>query len=348
MSALIKHRDLVVDCDGFVSKRQVREALLRIGISGKVVRETTDANFDHLSGDDDSKRLNLFAMNTIRPPTLHGGSPTDGAVEHFRSTGIRDGLNGPDAERYALFDSKRQRPDVWTQFDVSRAIATFDVDPGHLNIYGQNITSNDINDDHAARLTCAPGESVRTASLLTGEPDADDPCASNLHGAISFMYQEFGTPTGPNARLAPADLRALWLQSDYPPGFRRRSPSSCTGGEFGCESCYQEFLAASSRADGTRAGRRLQASLADPPLDASAWRQRYCRCMLARDYELSGGFAMGNETDAITLPSALGNVSLQYMATCHDSQMDKSSALGGDPATGHFEGRHRSRLHKRP
>ena len=141
ISALVKHHDLIVDCDGFASKRQVREALLRIGISGKAVRETTDANFDHLPGDDDEKRLNLFAMNTIR--TLHGGSPKDGAVEHFRSTGIRDGPDGPDAERYALFDAKRQSRGVWTQFDVSRAIAAFDVDPGacHSTMTEHEVTS---------------------------------------------------------------------------------------------------------------------------------------------------------------------------------------------------------------
>lgn len=342
MSALVKHRDLIVDCDGFASKRRVREALLRIGISGKVVRETTDANFDHLPGDDDQKRLNLFAMNTIR--TLHGGSPTDGAVEHFRSTGIRDGPNGPDAQRYALFDAKRQSRGVWTQFDVSRAIAAFDVDPGHLNIYGENVTSNDVNDDHAARPTCAPGESVHTTSLLTGDPNADEACASNLHGAISFMFQEFGTPTGPNARLTQAQMRALYLFSEYPPAFKRRSPSSCTGGEFGCESCYTQFETMSALPGPMRAdGRRLQASFETPPEDASMWRQRYCRCMLGRDYELSGGFAMGNETDAIALPNALGGASLQYMTTCHGSQTDRLGALGGEPATGHFEGRRRSR-----
>ena len=100
MSALVKNGDLVPDAAGMITKQQTFDALMHVGISKKVATETTDANFDHL---DDPKQLNVFRMNTIN---ADGTPDPPGPLEHFRSTGIRDGGNQPqpDAGRYAFFD----------------------------------------------------------------------------------------------------------------------------------------------------------------------------------------------------------------------------------------------------
>lgn len=337
----MKHGHLTPDCQGFASKRQVRESLLRIGISGKVIRETTDGNFDHLKGDDDTKRLNLFAMNTIAGSPV-GGNSDDGALEHFRSTGIRDTPNGPNPGLYEHFHARRRvTSDDFTQFDVSRAIAAFDVDAGFLNIYGEPVSSNDVNQDHSARAQgqCAPADSVVSVQLADGQPDEAAPCFSNLWGSITFMFQEFGTPTGPNAVLSADEMRALFLQSDLPSGFQERNPSRCTGGSYGCGSCWVEF------ANATDASVR------------EASRHRYCRCMLAEDFVRSGGFTSDEE---IELPGVLAQESSAYRTTCHDSpstgeqrrhlNLEDGSPTqpacspfcfaGGGPARGHYGDRH--------
>ena len=87
--------------EGWVSKQQAFDALLHVGISRKVAMETTDANFDHLPGE---KVLNVFCMNTIKEAWATPDPP--GPLEHFRSTGIRDGLEpdgGPTA--YGVFEA---------------------------------------------------------------------------------------------------------------------------------------------------------------------------------------------------------------------------------------------------
>ena len=99
MSALVRNGDLVPNAAGMITKQQTFDALMHVGISKKVATETTDANFDHL---DDPKQLNVFRMNTIN---TDGTPDPPGPLEHFRSTGIRDGGNHPqpDADRYEFF-----------------------------------------------------------------------------------------------------------------------------------------------------------------------------------------------------------------------------------------------------
>lgn len=340
MSALVKRRILLTDCDGFVSKREVRTALMRLGISGKVARETTDGNFDHLPGDDDAKRLNLFAMNTISGGT--GGDAPGGAIEHFRSTGIRDTADGPDAARYALFVAHAASgtgpfaKGYFTQTDVSRAIATFDVDAPHPNVYGELVHSNDVNTDHPKRRdgACAPAASVRSTQLVTGEPQDGDACLSNLHGSIVFMFQEMGTPTGPNAKLTATEMRALWLQSDLPQGLLDRSPLTCEGGAHGCASCWDAYAAAPDAASFKR-----------------TLRARYCRCMMIPDFLLSGGFGPNATTMDVALPGVLASSVPEYASTCQDEHDASQSEMpehmkecfpycfaDGTPADGHFWG----------
>jgi hypothetical protein len=68
-------------------------------------------------------------------------------------------------------------------------------------------------------------------------PNTGHRCFSALHGTMAFMFQEFGTPTGPSATLSRADMLALYTQSEYPAHFTMRSPNNCTGGVHGCDSC---------------------------------------------------------------------------------------------------------------
>jgi len=41
------------------------------------------------------------------------------------------------------------------------------------------------------------------------------------------MFQEFSSPPGVNASMSTTDMRKLWLEAEYPPGFEARSPRHC-------------------------------------------------------------------------------------------------------------------------
>ena len=98
-------------------------------------------------------------------------------------------------------------------------------------------------------------------------------CPSQLHGAINFLHEEFGTPTGESALMPVADMRRLWLEGEYPAGFLARSPRSCL-----------------NATDPTPQA----ASVASMRSRALVWRissdgghlhraQRYCRCLASRN-----------------------------------------------------------------
>jgi len=110
--------------------------------------------------------------------------------------------------------------------------------------------------------------------------------------------------------LSAMEMRALWLDGNYPAGFVERSPRSCSGGEFGCDSCFTAYNRSS-------ANRHLK--------------MKYCRCMTAVDFKLSGGF---NSTSAIVLPGALASLSNTYNVTCTTEE-----DTGGRPGHGEFDRR---------
>ena len=93
MTALVRNGDLVPDSAGMISKQDTFEAIVRTGVSVRVARITTNANFDHLP---EPKIMNVFEMNTIRDPDGRNdpdggaGNYGHGPLEHFRSTGIKD------------------------------------------------------------------------------------------------------------------------------------------------------------------------------------------------------------------------------------------------------------------
>ena len=91
-------------------------------------------------------------------------------------------------------------------------------------------------------------------------------CESQLHGAIIFMHQEFGTPSGEFAEMTVDDARNLWLEAKYPLGFLARSPRSCADASdptaSGCQQCLNEVP-----------------SMIDP---TSVEAQRFCRCLASK------------------------------------------------------------------
>ena len=117
LSALVKNGDLVPDAAGMITKQQTFDALMHVGISRKVATETTDAHFDHLPS---PKRLNVFFMNTVNN---QGPADPPGALEHFRSTGIRDGGNNPqpNATSYAHFHECAQFDGRGDEFSLTGA-----------------------------------------------------------------------------------------------------------------------------------------------------------------------------------------------------------------------------------
>ena len=117
MSALVKNGDLVPNAAGMITKQQTFDALMHVGISRKVATETTDAHFDHLPS---PKRLNVFFMNTVNN---QGPADPPGALEHFRSTGIRDGGNNPqpDAARYDIFQQCARFDGLAADFSLTGA-----------------------------------------------------------------------------------------------------------------------------------------------------------------------------------------------------------------------------------
>ena len=256
--------------------------MLRVGISKKVAEETTRDNFDHIGGAD--PELNVFRMNTV------GGGDPPGPREHFRSTGIRDGPN-PASHIYsffedcARFDEQSGRcpttgcaPDTFSITDITEcATLVWDHDK-FLTSSGlpAQLPSNDILPSKRPPK-CPEG---RRASGLNGcdsedaTKDVEPCCLSQLHGAITFMFQEFGTPTGERAFMTTGDMRALWLESIYPPDFAARSPRNCSDPNdptaAGCQGCLD--LVPSSLPGGLTVS-----------ADSSTEAQRYCRCLASKD-----------------------------------------------------------------
>lgn len=258
----MKNGDLVPDAAGMITKQQTFDALVNTGIARKVAKETTDANFDHL----DDKRLNVFRMNTVKP-SGRGTPDPSGPLEHFRSTGIRDELR-PNAGRYAPFHSCARfdgNADTFSSRDIREcASMVWDRDPGEFGGFSSlpaKLPSNDVLESKRPS-TCGPTDS------------GTELCPSQLHGAINFLHEEFGTPTGGSALMPVADMRRLWLEGDYPAGFLARSPRSCLNATdstaAGCQRCLDEVPSTGAGGFPVTAATSSEA-------------QRYCRCLVSRN-----------------------------------------------------------------
>jgi len=271
MSALVKNGDLVPSPAGLITKQQTFDALLRVGISEKVATETTDANFDHI----DSLDLNVFRMNTVK---RNGTPDPPGPSEHFRSTGIRDGRR-PSSGRYNFgFEECADFDGIAGEFSSDDILncatlvwdheSTFD-----SNSFPKKLPTNDVLESKRPP-TCGA-----TDSGLSGchpdDPSLDQTpcCDSQLHGAINFMFQEFGTPTGEDAHMSTTDMKKLWLEAEYPPDFIARSPRGCVDtadpSAAGCQLCLDEVPTTGP------GGLPVTAT-------TSTEAQRYCRCLASK------------------------------------------------------------------
>jgi len=267
MGALVKNGDLRPDENGFVSKEQVFETFLFVGISASTARQTTEDNFNHLITPNQSNpEINIFEMNTIvddvtAPP--RNQSPA-GALEHFRSTGVTDDVRRN--ERFALiidengedgFCADEIKVNGVINHAVMRCISgIWDAEcrPNDDSSTCRSRETNDVNEFKRPTVegrVCGIGRNGRSE------------CPSQLHGALDFMHMEFCSPTGIRARCGLQEFKLLWLEGIYPRDFDERSPRKCrdpASTHYGCQKCL----------DSARYDKRE--SLAT---------QRYCRCMLA-------------------------------------------------------------------
>merc|ERR1712187_537457 len=242
MSMLFKNGDLVPDGEGRVTKQETFEALLRVGVSASVARQTTDENFKP-----SDRRINILKMNTVSVSDSRRAKDPEGPIEHFRSTGMRDDT-GPGNFNEAEQKFKLQEKICLDNEETEYSHAHIDCVAIVWDREFTNVKSNDVNED------------LRTCNKWQSGPHD---CPSQLHGALHFMHHEFGSPTGVNALVSKNDFRGMWLNATYPPDFIARSPRSCANNRpdhHGCQQCLDEV--------GSRASDSMEA-------------QRYCRCMLA-------------------------------------------------------------------
>eukprot|EP00965_Chrysotila_dentata_P254526 6211904-Pleurochrysis_carterae.AAC.3 len=252
LSALCKNGDLMPDSDGFITKQETFDAFLAVGISRATATTTTNGNFDHLVLV--PPRINVFAMNVVDEGHSTPSDPNIVAKEHFRSTGIRD-AESPQHDRFAMFAADSENFFRWTQEKLDAAIEFFDSE-GCDKANGE-VCSNDV------------FEASRPEGCGVSDTGKDK-CHSNLHDSITFLFQEFGTPTGPNAQMVKGDMQRLWMQGEYPPDFAARSPKNCvdktSADHHGCQRCYDEAIAVVS----------FMPAVNGVPFEV----QRYCRCLL--------------------------------------------------------------------
>ena len=249
----MKNGDLVPDTNGFIEKNQTSEALLKVGIHHRIARETVDANFLSASCGTCPLTMDVFNMNTIR--TRFGVSPVGGPHEHFRSTGIRDG-DQPFRGAFNFGERCLRGAQRWL-IDEIQCFA---------NLWDREVGFPPSNDVDTSKYP--PG--------CTEEDSGPQKCPSQLHGAIGFLFQSFGTP--PNQASSPdgvatsisrADYRALWLDAEYPSEFAARSPRHCRTEsveppQFGCQACLEQIESAT------------QSTI-----------ERYCLCIASRQLSAS-------------------------------------------------------------
>jgi len=172
--------------------------------------ETLNGNFGvgNLLG-----KINPFDLNVIDlPPRPDGFSPRgtgrqDSVVkEHFRSTGIRDGP--PNEEAYDR--AKRicsPNADIWDKNNIECFAGVWDHEVP-ISESPTGFQSNDVNED-ARPSGCGPDDSGK------------DSCPSALYDSIDNLRRAFGTPRNSEyAVISNSDFRAVWLNSEYPPGFQ--------------------------------------------------------------------------------------------------------------------------------
>uniref|UniRef100_A0A7S2FVC7 Uncharacterized protein n=1 Tax=Haptolina brevifila TaxID=156173 RepID=A0A7S2FVC7_9EUKA len=83
---------------------------------------------------------------------------------------------------------------------------------------------------------------------VTGTPGQATPSEAptwQVPGAITFVHQEFGTPTGPDAMMSIVDSRNLWLNGTYPATNEHGLSGVCQGthAEMGMQGTTERWYA---------------------------------------------------------------------------------------------------------
>lgn len=229
------------------------------------------AKHDCTGVDETTLKLNLYEMSTITEGQVGGGNEAEerNAVEHFRSTGFRDRGDGPGALALASkeiipmskgyetrFETSTSATE-WTLQSVLDATALYDTDTPMSEVALSNEQSFIENEGGRKSsdtngwfrpYNCGPDDSMTSTTIVqdgVARPNTADKCFSNFFGSIAFMFQEFGTPTGLQAKMSKPELKALFMESNYPTGFTERMPRHCGGtwptAEFGCQTCYDDM-----------------------------------------------------------------------------------------------------------
>jgi len=133
------------------------------------------------------------------------------------------------------------------------------------------LASNDVNDTGIRHF---PDPVTRKNLKCTRDQESmAGVCESQLQGAIRFMHMEFGSPTGEGATMRKAEMRALWMKSEYPAEFKARRPKTCSDGEFGCDTCG---IAIAQR---TANGEIERTAIGGLVFANEALKDKFCRCM---------------------------------------------------------------------
>lgn len=303
-----------------------------------------NAKHDCTGVDETTLVLNLYEMSTVTESQVGGGNEAEerNAVEHFRSTGFRDrgdkDLGGdieiaPKSLGYETRFEASTSATEWTLQTVLDATALYDTDTptsleGLVNeqVYIDSMggtKSSDTNGMFRPQY-CGADDSLSPTTIVengVARPNMAHPCFSNYYGSISFMFQEFGTPVGLQAKMSKLELKALFLDSDYPTQFTERMPKNCGGTwpttEFGCQSCYDDMMSTLST-------------------DAFAKKQDiFCTCMRSADFLASEphiNFAAGDTFTPFSDNSVLKgvtDVNSAYTQNCEvNSPMASDGAYG--------------------
>jgi len=265
MRALVKNCDLVPGDDKKVSKQQTFDAMLRVGISEKVAKQTTDANFQTPASKETAgcmkcpERINLFAMATIpadcknhdetafpkgcRNPDAKikctGCTSPDGQPQqHFRSTGICDRgcANGAGLFRFAKKTCLGDKDVGIVENKCVAALWDREIGfPPSSNVDEakrpdvKNLATNEMRKCQKTDSKGATGH--RLPTLVEAKLDeTEEKCPSQIHGSIQFLFEVFGTiRESLLAKIPQTEYENLWLKGEYTTAFKNRSPRFCIG-----------------------------------------------------------------------------------------------------------------------
>jgi len=204
---LIKNGDLTLDENSEITKQQFVDQFEQFGLAEDIIRVTTDENFRT----NPLGKINPFEMNVIDKRLRPDGFPGSIVIEHFRSTGIRDGPR-PREGAYN-FGQKSCNPNLerWDKDSVKCFASVWDNEDKPYECLGSKCApSNDVNGEERP-------------DSCSSQDAGFEKCESALYHSIDNLRKAFGTPRGTEATISDTDWKALWIDSTYPPNFKPNS-----------------------------------------------------------------------------------------------------------------------------